>query len=80
MGIAEYNGYGFIYCGIYRTPRFWRKSKRKEKIYGKIKNLEEEDLCSQNLHMWAWFPKEKSMCMRCGIVESNHILGSIVNT
>lgn len=34
---AYYNGYGFEYLGVYRTPKFWRKYEPKEKYYGKIK-------------------------------------------
>jgi hypothetical protein len=35
-GIAFYDGIGFLICGIYRRPGFWRKFERLEKKYGKI--------------------------------------------
>lgn len=36
-GLAEYDGYGFKYLGIYRTPLYWRPPIcLQEKKYGKI--------------------------------------------
>lgn len=35
-GTAYYNGYGFEYLGIYRSPKYWRKYEFKEKKYGKV--------------------------------------------
>lgn len=35
-GLAIYDGFGFISCGIYRHPEYWRKVKPREKKYGKI--------------------------------------------
>jgi hypothetical protein len=32
-----YDGYGFGYLGVYRTPKYWRKYSPIEKRYGKIK-------------------------------------------
>ncbi len=34
---AYYDGYGFSYLGVYRTPKFWRKYEYTQKKYGKIK-------------------------------------------
>lgn len=34
---AHYDGYGFLYCGVYREPLYWREYKPREKIYGKRK-------------------------------------------
>lgn len=36
-GTAYYDGYGFTYLGVYRTPKYWRKYVVIEKKYGKIK-------------------------------------------
>ncbi len=35
-GTAYYDGYGFSYLGIYRTPEYWRKYEKQEKKYGKV--------------------------------------------
>ena len=36
LGIADYDGYGFKYLGVYRKPRFWREVPNREKKYGKV--------------------------------------------
>ena len=37
MGIAFYDGYGFMSVSKYYEPDFWREIVQKEKRYGKIK-------------------------------------------
>lgn len=34
---AFYDGYGFMYGGIYRSPGYWRKYTPIEKKFGKVK-------------------------------------------
>jgi hypothetical protein len=34
---AYYDGYGFEYLGVYRTPKYWRKYEPMQKKYGKQK-------------------------------------------
>ncbi len=38
LGVCEYNGYGFIYDGVYKYPKFWRFFKLVEKKYGRQVN------------------------------------------
>lgn len=35
---AYYDGYGFNYLGVYRTPKYWRKWQPAEKRYGKVES------------------------------------------
>lgn len=32
---AYYDGHGFTYLGVYRTPKYWKKYQFLEKKYGK---------------------------------------------
>jgi hypothetical protein len=36
-GVAYYDGWGFMYLGCYRTPKYWRKCRTIPKKYGKQK-------------------------------------------
>lgn len=34
---AYYDGYGFMWGGVYRSPRYWRKYTPRDKVFGKLK-------------------------------------------